>query len=426
MPQKLNRTEIAKGVYLTVINDSKFKHNRMSINLITPIKKESVAENALLSYVLRKGCESYDDFLKLNRRLDFLYGSNISTDVSKISGNQLVTFTTAFIDDKYTLNNESLTQDCTQLLCDVILHPLIKDGEFSKDEISVESKNLIDSINALINDKRAYAVTACRELMGRGSEQSLRKYGTAEAVEKITSKSLADAYYKLIETAQVEILFVGAGDSSKAKTVLAKEFSAIKRNPVAIAKMLPLAKGEAKLEKTERFDVAQSKLVLGFGVNSCETAEERAAARVMTALYGGTPSSKLFLNVREKLSLCYYCAARYDKAANIILVDCGVEKDNIEKAKAEILNQLNEIKQGTFELDQLDKTKNLLKNAFTTINDSPSTIEDWYLQRIITNDICTPQEELARVMAVTAEDITTAANKVYEDAVYLLTGKEEI
>ena len=97
-------------------------------------------------------------------------------------------------------------------------------------------------------------------------------------------------------------------------------------------------------------DLAQSKLVLGLRVDGDETDyEELRPIRVMTALYGGTPFSRLFNNVREKLSLCYYCAARYDGATGLMMVDCGIESENKQKAQDEILAQLEAMKIGDWE-----------------------------------------------------------------------------
>lgn len=147
--------------------------------------------------------------------------------------------------------------------------------------------------------------------------------------------------------------------------------------------------------------------------------------RLMTALYGGTPSSKLFLNVREKLSLCYYCAARYDRSAAIMLVDCGVEKENIESAKKEILVQLDEIRNGNFEHETLENTRLQIKNSLRAVSDYPGTLEEWYLSRILSDEIASPEEEMRAIDAVTREQVIEAAQQVRLDAVYLLTSKED-
>ena len=207
----LNRIQLAEGVFFTAIQDKKFRHNRLSANLVVPMRADTVTEYALLSYLLRRSTADCPDFTRLNRRLDALYGASLDCDVSKISANQVVTVSVSFIDDAYTMRNESLTKECAALLCEVITRPhLDEEGVFPKVDVDIERKNLIDSIQALINDKRGYAISACRELMGRGEEASLRKYGTVERAQSITAQSITDAYHRLLREARIELLFIGA------------------------------------------------------------------------------------------------------------------------------------------------------------------------------------------------------------------------
>ena len=170
-------------------------------------------------------------------------------------------------------------------------------------------------------------------------------------------------------------------------------------------------------EVTEYFNVVQSKMVLGF---KSENYDE-APMTVMAALYGGTANSKLFKNVREKLSLCYYCAARANRATRSLKVDCGVESENIEKARAEILRQLDLIKSGEVTDDEVRETKLALVNALKTTADSPSTLSAWYLTRILSGNLNSPDEQIQRLNAVTKEEIIKAAQSLKLDTVYVLT-----
>lgn len=147
--------------------------------------------------------------------------------------------------------------------------------------------------------------------------------------------------------------------------------------------------------------------------------------RLMTALFGGTPFSKLFLNVRERLSLCYYCAARLDRIKGIVLVDCGVETENIEKARKEILAQLTSLQNGEFTDEELENTKLSLINSMKTVGDSPSYVEVWYLSQICYSTQNTPQDEIDLENKVTRDEVIAAAKQVKLDTVYVLTGKQE-
>ncbi|MBP1577985.1 MAG: insulinase family protein [Oscillospiraceae bacterium] len=419
------RTALAEGVNLSVLSDAKFKHNRLSVNLILPLCEETVSDYAVLPLIMRKGSKSCCDFTELNRRLDSLYGAALACDVGKSGPNQIVTLGVKILDDRYAFGGEKLLEEAAKLLREILFEPMIENGSFEEKSFELERQFLIDTIKAQINDKRSYAVSQCRRLMGKDDPAAIRKYGEVEGAERITAASAAAAYEKMLDNASIEIMLTGSGDPAAASAVMKKAFAGLKRHPIAFSASKQSEAGEKPLEQTEYLDVAQSKMVLGFRCGEKKTVEEQAAMRMMTALYGGTPSSKLFLNVREKLSLCYYCAARYDRAASIVMVDCGVEKPNIESAKAEILHQLDTIRENDFDDETFENTRAQLKNALRAISDYADSIEEWYLGKIIAGSIVSPAEEMRALEKVTREQVVEAAKSVKLDAVYLLTSKEE-
>ncbi len=425
MTTNLIRTALSRGVNLSVLSDPKFKHNRISVNLIVPLDAQTVSRYAILPFLLRKGSQSCNDFTQLNRRLDAMYGASLAADVGKSGGNQIITLGIKTLDDRFTLEGEDMVRQAAVLLRELVTEPLIEDGAFGREEFFLERQNLVDAIESLINDKRSYALAQCRMLMGRDDPAALFKYGTVAQAQALTPKEAAEGYRQLLDTAAIEIMFVGSGDPSAASEVMKKAFAGLTRNPQPFTDARICAAGEEVLKKTEYLDVAQSKMVLGFCSDTRGDGAQQAAMRLMTALYGGTPSSKLFLNVREKLSLCYYCAARYDRSAAIMLVDCGVEKENIESAKKEILVQLDEIRNGSFEDETLENTRLQIKNSLRAVADYPGTLEEWYLSRILSDEIASPEEEMRALDAVTREQVIEAARQVRLDAVYLLTSKED-
>lgn len=421
----LQRETLLPGVSFSVLHDPKFKHNRLSVNLTTPLRQESVSQNALLPALLRRGCKSCPDFTELNRRLDNLYGASLSADVLKSGANQIVNLSITAVDDRFTISQEALAAECAELIAQILFEPKIENGEFPADEVELEKKNMIDAIEAEINDKRSYAVLRCRRLMGRGDNASIPKYGTVEQAQALTAAQAAEAYDALLHNASVEIMFTGSGNADAAVAILSKAFEG-KIDAPASYQMPEIVEQAGKVQEvTDRMEVAQSKLVLGFRTGARGNAAEQAAMRLMVALYGGTPSSKLFVNVREKLSLCYYCAARYDRLSGIMMVDCGVENKNVQPAKEEILRQLTDIQNGIFEDETLENTRLMLKNALRAIGDSTGALEDWYLNRILSDNITSPEQEMELFDAVTREDVIEAARKITLDTVYLLTGKGE-
>ncbi|MGI5959111.1 MAG: EF-P 5-aminopentanol modification-associated protein YfmF [Massiliimalia sp.] len=420
----LKRESLQDGIYFSSISDKRFKTNRIAMNFIVPLSRETAAQNALLSYLMRKSTAAYPDFTEFSRYLTGLYGAYADGSVDKMGDSQVVTFSVGALDDRYTLEGEPLTQLLSQVLCDMVLHPALENGQFPEKEIALEKNALCDTIRAEINDKRAYAVSRASALMCQGEPFGLSRYGTVEEVMALTGQQLIDAYHHLLETARVEVIFAGSGCAETAKQIVAEAFSGQKRSYQPAPQTVPHLPVQQVLEETEVMDVNQSKMVLGFSSGLGAESSWIPAFRVMTAVFGGTPMSKLFLNVREKMSLCYYCAARPDRTKGIVRVDCGVENVNIQKARAEILNQLEEMKQGNITEEEISHAVMSLVNSYKTLNDSNVAISGHYLGEILTNTIRTPEEEAELIRGVTKEQIVEMANKLHLDICYVLTGKE--
>jgi len=424
MSTNLVRTPIAEGVSFSTIYDPKFKHNRLAVNFIVPLSVETASDYSILALLMRKGCKACPDFTKLNQTLDMLYGADLSTDVYKIGASQIISFAVTMVDDRYTINNDKLLLECAKLLKSVIFEPLIENGSFPEHDVEIERQFLIDTIESEINDKRAYAVNECRREMGGDDPACIRKFGTIEGAKRADGKSAARAHSVLINCARVEIMFTGSGDAKDAMDIFKDAFKPREKGVRAYIAPRIVERADNVKEKIERLDIVQSKLVMGFRTGERPALNSQAAMRMAVAIFGGTPSSKLFLNVREKLSLCYYCAARYDRISAIMMVDSGVEQDNITPAREEILRQLDDLKRGDFTDETMNNTRLQMINSLRGISDAAGALEDWYLHRLLVGEISTPEEEIDELLSVTREDIISAANKITLDTVYLLTSKE--
>lgn len=423
MEYPLKQEKIAEGVAFSSIHDQRFKTNRISVNLFLKLDEDTATAYAVLPFLLRKGCATCPDFTELNKQLTALYGAYLGADVRKIGDSQVLNLSISCLDDAYALEGEPLTQKAVAILTDILLKPAFVDGRFKEEDLKVEKQNLIDLIQSEINDKRSYAIGRLTELMCEGEPYGINKYGSIEQAEKLDAETVTAAYHKMIQTADVQILYVGSGDAAVALDAFRKAFSPVSRADVYRPETTSSKAPDEVKEHTDTFQVAQSKMVLGF--RSGSTPQDDCAMRLATALYGGTPFSKLFLNVREKLSLCYYCAARLDRIKGIVLVDCGVETENIEKARREILAQLTSLQNGEFTDEELENTKLSLVNSMKTVSDSPSYVEVWYLSQICYGTKNTPQDEIDMTNRITREQVVGAAKQVKLDTVYVLTGKAE-
>ena len=175
---------------------------------------------------------------------------------------------------------------------------------------------------------------------------------------------------------------------------------------------------------TERMDLSQGKLCLGFSCDLHGDDQKSAPLAVMSDIFGGGPYSKLFSNVREKMSLCYYCSASSVKAKGLIMVDSGVEKENAETAQSEILNQLEIMKKGEFSDAEFDSSIKSITDSLNSYNDSQGLLDVWYSVKIFKDKLLSPEDTVKLICSVTRDDVVRAAKGVNLHTVYKLLPKE--
>ncbi len=421
---KLIRKKIGEEVYLNSVRDEKFKSDRITVNFITPLSRKDATVNALVPFVLRKGCKSCPDFTELNRRLAKMYGAILDADVSKQDGCQIIEVLLQTADDKFAINGEKMTEEGAKLLSDIVFDPnLDENGLFPEKDFELEREYLIDTINSDLNDKRTYAVHRAVEAEFEGEPFGISRYGYAEDAEKITGEELAAAWRSLVKTARIEIMFVGTGDPAAVEKVFAKRLEAVEREPLSVKKASPVPYKEPK-SLEEAMDIVQGKLVMGFRMGAPATEREKNAARVLSAIYGGTPFSKLFMNVREKLSLCYYVVSNFERGSGVMLVDCGIEFESREAAQAEILRQLDCICRGEITEEELANTKLIMKNGLGSVGDSLGGLDNWYMTCVLDDLVLTPEEDAAEIDKITAEEVVAMAKRAKLSTVFFLKGGE--
>ena len=416
---QIKRSRLCDGVFFTDIRDSRFKTMKISANIIVPLRKQTAAANALLCSVLARSTKDYPDFTALSKKLSSLYGADLNVSFRKAGDNQVLTLSASGLDDRYTLHGESVAKELSLLLCSVIFEPNLRDNAFVEKEVEQERRQLLDLIDSDFNDKRIYANGQMISHMCADEIYGIRRYGTAETIREATPHSLFETWQSLLKTAVFEVMYIGDSSPEQAVGVFEKAFSGIDRAPVLSQTEIIRAAGEVK-RVTEEMNVSQSKLVMGLRAGTALPDKDIYATLLMCAILGGTANSKLFCNVREKQSLCYYCASRYDKMKGIVVIDSGVEGQNIEKLEKGVLKEIEDMKNGEISDFEMSATKLALINSYHTSNDTVSGIESWYSAQLFDGGFKTIEEMAAIINAVTKEEIVEAAKKLTLDTVYVL------
>lgn len=418
----INRNEISNGVYFSSIKDNRFKTMKISANIIVPLSQETASENALLCGVLSRSCKAYPDFTLLSKKLSSLYGADLATSVVKSGDCQVLRISASGLDDNYAFAGESISRELSSLLCSVIFEPNVSNNAFEEEEVEQERRQLLDLIDSEFNDKRIYANGQLIKNMCANEVFGMKRYGTPEKIKAVTPASLYFTWQNILKTARFEIIYIGDSSADKAQKVFADAFSDVQRSPSSLQTEVVKSSDDVK-HIVENMELSQSKLVMGFRTGTAIPDESVNAARLMCAILGGTASSKLFCNVREKQSLCYYCASRYDSHKGIMTIDSGVEGDNLEKAEKAILKEVEDMKNGIISDFEIEATKMAVINSFRTSNDTVSGIETWYANQLFNTSFKTVDEISAEINAVTKEDIISAAQRLSLDTVYQLKNK---
>lgn len=424
MPEKI--IPLGDGAEELFIKCSRFNTSLISFNFYLPLDREKVADRALLPFVLTSCGKNYPDFSKLNFSLSKLYGANLFASAEKVGDYTLLKMGISVIDDRFALDNEKITDEAVKMLLDLIFNPKAENGAFCEEDLEREKRKAIEHIKSEMGEKRIYAKSRLIEEMFSDDLYGTPKCGTVKQVEKITGESLFAAWKDMLCSAFLRVNVISAREPDGLSSVISNVLSKIKRENITdCRKSVPSRRRQTVKEVKERMEVAQGKLCMGFTAGESGDDADTAALSVMCDIFGGGPYSRLFTNVREKMSLCYYCSAAPVKVKGFIMVSSGVEAENAEKARKEIENQLAIMGKGGFTDDEFDSSVRSMKDSLKTCLDSQAAIDSWYSIKIANREPYTPEDISEFISAVTKEDVARIARNVTLNTVYTLLPKEE-
>ena len=423
-----NRTELMPGVFLSHLRSDKFKTACMSVTLLTQLRRETAAMNAVIPFVLRRGTTRYSDMEQLSRRMDELYGAAVEPVVRRIGEIQCIGFYGSFPEPDYLPGGEALLGDTCALMAQLLLDPVTRGGLLLPQYVDSEREKLLDIIRSRMNDKRSYALTRCIEEMCCYEDFAVSRFGSESEAENIHYKKLTRHYRELIQTCPVEIFYCGKTDFKAVSDAMRYAFSAMPRGEIDydIGTDLRMNAVEDHVRFVEEeMDVTQGKLVLGFRLGECMEEPDIPALYVFNAVYGSGATSKLFMNVREKLSLCYYASSAVYLHKGIMLVSSGIEFDKLDAARDEILAQLDSVRRGEITDDELRSAKKSVASDLRAVQDSIGELEGFYLSQALDGLDYGPAELAALAEDVTKEDVQAIAESIECDLIYFLKGSGE-
>lgn len=412
-----------QGVTLHTIPTTKYKTNTIAIRIKAPLQKEDVSYRALLPYVLQSGTKSLPTSTKIRQYLEELYGASVSVDVGKKGEYHIISLYADVVNEKYLQDTTPLFEKTLALLSEILLQPYTEAEVFATSVIENEKRALIQRLQAIYDDKMRYANERLLQEMCKDEAYALNAYGIKEDIDKIDGHSLYDYYQKVLKENEIDVYIVGDVDENQCKEMVEKYFPLPHREK---RKHLPLIhKDGTEKEVIEEQDVNQGKLHMGYrtGITYCDN--DYDALQVFNGIYGGFSHSKLFINVREKNSLAYYAASRYESHKGLLMVMSGIESKNYEKAVTIIKEQLEEMKKGNFTDEEIVQTKAVLRNQILETVDTAKGLTEVMYHEVIGGCSRSIKEWLDNIEKVTRDEIMNVANKVQLDTIYFLKGMEE-
>lgn len=416
--------QVLPGVHLTAVQTEKFKTGCFSVNLLRPLCREEAALNALLPNVLLRGTKEYPTMQAISAFLDERYGASVGSLVRKRGEVQTVGFYADFLSDRLAPDGSPILQPMIEFVCQTLLKPVRTNWLLEEPYVSSEQLNLINAIEANLNEKRSYAARQLVKTMCAGEAYGVSRLGETEEVRAITPQSLTDHWQKVLAGSRAEIFYLGAQAPETVAGLFAEQLQRLPREELSQPRTQVIRHAEAVKERFETLDVTQGKLCMGLRTGITSRDPEYPALVLLNAVFGAGTTSKLFLNVREAKSLCYYASSGIDAVKGIMTVSSGIEFEKYDEARAAILEQLDRCRQGEISDNELSDAKRHLDSGLRMQADSPGGLDNFYVGQAITGLNGTLEGLRERIGQVTKEQVIATAQSLSLDTVYFLKGVE--
>ena len=408
-------------VTLRCFQDRRFKQEGLSLQFVCPMDKKTAALNALLPAVLLRGCETAPDLRAITLRLDDLYGASLGSQVRRVGDYQTTGLSCSFMREAYALDSDKVFAPMVAFLEELMFRPKLKDGVFPTDFVEGEKRNLLCAIAAQKNDKRTYAQNQMLKCMCKNDPLGIPRLGEKEDVEAITPGSLYDHYQRVLQEYPIHLFYVGAAEPEDIANLLRPVFEKLDRHPVPLPAQTPF-RDSGEQEKVEQMDVAQGKLCMGFATPVTLRDKDFVPTQIFNTIFGGGMISKLFMKIREEMSLCYDIHSSYHGSKGIVIVSAGIDCAMDVPVRQEILNQLAACQAGDFTEEELAAAKQALLSQLRSTHDTPGAIEGYYATSALSGLPLSPEEYARAVEQATAEDVANAAKQLKLHTVYFLRG----
>ncbi|MFD1018248.1 EF-P 5-aminopentanol modification-associated protein YfmF [Thalassobacillus hwangdonensis] len=424
---KINKEKMIEkqGYRLHILQSKKYKTINVVAKFKSALQRELMTKRALLPMILQKATSSYPDTRSLQAAMEDLYGMVLNSDGTKKGEDHVISFRMEVANEVYLNDQTPLLKKALGLFREVLFQPKVVDGGFDPKIVNREKQTLEQKITSIKDDKMSYANMRMIDEMCKGEPYSLHVHGYLEDLKKLDEKDLYSYYQSFISNDLLDVYIIGDLENIDVEALMDEHFrrDSSEVNQDDGNEKQHIAVSEPK-NIVEHDDLNQGKLHLGFRTHTVFGDEDYFALQIFNGLFGGFPSSKLFMNVREKHSLAYYAASRFESHKGLLLVFSGVDPKDYEKAKTIILEQVEAMKKGEFTDEEVEQTKEQVTNQLLETMDNAQGLIEVLYHQVLSGKVIEAEDMIEQVRGVTKEDVIAMANKIELDTIYFLTSRE--
>lgn len=412
---------LAQGVRLHIIPTDKYTTTRILISFATKQTKQNSAIRNLLVNLLINGMQKYPDQTAVARHLSEMYGAELDGYVTRIGTIHNLRISLNIVNDK--VIEHELSREAIQFLHDLLFQPLINDGIMSPQSWQLQRENLIATLQSWNDDKQYLAAKRLLQLyFSSDSIMQMPSVGTVGTLNGIQPAQLEDAYRSMMRNDQIDIIVVGNVDEQHYQKLFS-EWQFVGRNQ-DLSKDI-FYHQDSKLKVAQGYDlddVQQAKLDLAYRLPVYFTDKEYYSALVMNGLFGASPYSLLFTNVREKASLAYYASSGYRPFNGYVFVQSGINSGDRRRTQELIQEQLMMLQDGKINVQQLNRVKKNLINGYLLAQDNPTRFVE---RELVSSLMHQPlkNDEIVQIENVNTDEIVETAQQMQLQAVYFLDGR---
>ncbi len=420
----MERIQLAPGAFLTTLGAEKFNRCRITVHLRFPASRVSATDTAVLPLVLERGYAACPDMTALSRRLAELYGADLGVDLGTAGTDRVLTADICGIRDEFALNGENLTAAYADIVLGTIFDPYLVEGVFDGEAVRIEKETLARRLQAEFNNKRLYCVRQARRKFYGDSPAGVELGGYLADLPAVTPATLKAEYDRILSVASIDVMVQGV-DAGRVARMVGERLAQMPRAPQPFAGPVAMPCAALRGYSEAIPALTQAKLCMLFTTGDTAVQPSLHVLRMAMGVFGGTVTSRLFRNVRERQSLCYYCGSTAQRALGVMMVDSGVEPGREAEAEAAILKEWEALKNGPITEEELDDCRRALISSMESLGDTLSGLESWYYGQITRGEpLEPPAAAMAAVHAVTAEEVRAVLQSYHYSVRYIVTAGE--